>query len=108
MNDLPASDTTEVDLTPRFLFLDENSSTDFKLSLSVSLVASENDYDSPEDLSTTFEYYPLQCVDTLEHEVLEFCKSHEIVRSGCISILFTSMESLLSAGVLTNDVHIYT
>ena len=91
-----------MDLTPRFFELNENNGdTEFKLSLSLSLVASENDYN---DFPTIFEYYPLKCVHTLEHEVLEFCKTHEIVRSGCISILFTSMDWLLSAGVLTNDV----
>ena len=90
-----------MNLTPRFFRSNEDSTTDFKVSLSISLF---DDYDSPNNIVVNFEYYPLKSVHTLEYEVVEFCKSHEIERSGCISILFTSMESLLDAGVITNDV----
>ena len=89
-----------VNFTPRFFKSTEESTTDFKVSLSISLF---DDYDSPNNI-VNFEYYPLKSVHTMEYEVFEFCKSHEIERSGCILILFTSMESVLDAGVITNDV----
>ena len=102
VQELPGSDILEVNLTPRFFRSNEDSTTEFKVSLSINLFV--DDYDSPNNIVVNFEYYPLKSVHTLEYEVFEFCKSHEIERSGCISILFTSMESLFDAGVITNDV----
>ena len=98
----PPGSEIVVNFTPRFFRSNEDSSTEFKVSLSISLI---DDYDDgPNNVLVNFEYYPLKSVNTLEYEVLEFCKFHEIERSGCISILFTSMESVLDAGIITNDV----
>lgn len=99
--DLPGSDVLEVNLTPRFSKSNQKNTLDFKISLSISLI---EDYDTPNNVSVNFEYYPLKCVNTLEYEVFEFCKTYEVERSGCIAIFFTSTESLLDAGVITNDV----